>query len=332
MASSTRRDAGDVTAIGDGIVQLRLPMAGNPLRYINGYLVEDDDGFTLIDCGWKADDVLAALNAMLAQCERRLGDLRRVIITHAHYDHYGLAGTLMRKGVPELVMHAREWQVAQTHVGDLAGFDRRADAWIAQNGWIFPNGAADDDVDHHRVDLIEPTRTIADGERLGRLLAIHTPGHTPGHICLRDERSGMLFSGDHVLDPITPHVGYWLPAIGDPLGDYLASLARVKAIGAASVLPAHLEPFADLATRVDELLTHHDEREAAILRALAEGPASAGDVARALPWTRRATPLAALSPAHQQFAVAETLAHLEHLRTRGAISIDEATTPIRYSR
>ena len=84
------------TTLGDGITQLRLPMAGNPMRYVNGYLVEDAGGLTLIDCGWKADDVLAALRAALHEHGYRIADITRLLITHFHFDHYGLAGTLMR--------------------------------------------------------------------------------------------------------------------------------------------------------------------------------------------------------------------------------------------
>ena len=69
-------------------------MAGNPMRYINGYLIEDDDGLTLIDAGWKADDVLAALHAGLREHGWALADIRRLLITHCHFDHYGLAATL----------------------------------------------------------------------------------------------------------------------------------------------------------------------------------------------------------------------------------------------
>src|SRR5581483_6080737 len=92
-------DIAPPTALGEGLYQIRLPMRGNPLRWINGYLVAEPDGLTLVDCGWKADDVLAALHEGLAAFGFTLGDVRRVLITHAHFDHYGLAGTLRRAGV-----------------------------------------------------------------------------------------------------------------------------------------------------------------------------------------------------------------------------------------
>ncbi len=318
------------SALGEGIVQIRLPMAGNPLRYVNGYLLEDDDGFTLVDCGWKAGDVLAALHAGLAEHGRALRDVRRLLITHFHFDHYGLAGTLVAAGVPELAMHARDWNVARVHLADLDGSDADADAWIARNGYVLEQSMADD-LQHHRSDLVAPTRLLADGDRVGRLRAVWTPGHTPGHLCFADTVSGKLLTGDHVLDPVTPHVGIWHADRGDPLGDYVRSLRAVRGLGPGGALPAHGEPFPDLDRRVDELLAHEDARERQVLAALEAGAASAAGVARALPWRRRGDPFAALHPAHQQFAVAETLAHLEHLRGRGVVSRDEDAGGISYA-
>ncbi|MFN2459735.1 MAG: MBL fold metallo-hydrolase [Candidatus Velthaea sp.] len=327
---TTHQDVTLTTALGDGIVQIRLPMAGNPLRYVNGYVVEDDDGLTLIDCGWKADDVLAALHAGLDEHRRGLRDLRRVLITHAHFDHYGLAGTLRAAGVPELCMHARDWAFARRHLTDAAATDAVADAWIAANG-LRVDTQLDEELQHHRADLAEPTRLLDDGDRIGRLQAVSTPGHSPGHLCFADTASGRMFTGDHVLDPVTPHVGVWYEDRGNPLGEYIASLHKVKALGATAVLPAHGEPWDDLGRRVDELLQHEARREAQVVAALRGGAGSAAAVAGALPWTRRDRTLVELSPTHQQFAVAETLAHLEHLRAGGAVVREAAARPIRYA-
>jgi len=323
-------DVGLSTSLGDGIVQIRLPMAGNPMRYINGYLVEEPDGLTLIDCGWKAGDVLAALHAGLAEQRRSLADIRRVLITHTHFDHYGLAGTLLALGVPELMMHERDWDFAQRHLSDPVGTDAMADAWIEANG-LHVGAQLDEELQHHRADMVAPTRLLGDGDAIGRLRAIWTPGHSPGHLCFADTVSGRMFTGDHVLDPVTPHVGIWYRERGDSLGEYIASLHKVKVAGATGVLPAHGEPWEDLAQRVDELLAHENEREAQVLAALATGSKSAADAARVLPWTRRKRSLEELPETHQQFAVAETLAHLEHLRFGERATRDEAVRPIRYT-
>jgi glyoxylase-like metal-dependent hydrolase (beta-lactamase superfamily II) len=313
-------DLDPVTRLGDGIDQIRLPMAGNPMRYINAYLIAEDDGFTLIDCGWKADDVLAALHDGLARVGTTLSAVKRLAITHFHFDHYGLAGTLMRAGVPALAMHPNEWRTARAHLEDAVAADASADAWIARNGYVLATDESlDDELHYRRTELAEPTRLLEDGERLGRLRAVFTPGHTSGHLCFVDERTGAMFVGDHVLDPVTPHVGIWFEQRGDALGEYVASLHAVRALGATRVLPAHGEPFDDLARRVDQLLAHTHERETQVLAALTNGPLDAGGVARALGWTRRNRRFDELGPMHQQFAVAETIAHLEYARGRALV-------------
>ena len=310
------------TPIGDGIFQIRLPMAGNPLRFVNGYL---------IDCGWRADDVLDALVEGLRECGTTLECVRRLAITHFHFDHYGLAGTLLRNGVPALLMHPLEWSFLQRIMTDPQAADRRADRWIERNGF-YAESTLEDELQHGRTELIRPTREIGDGEHIGRLRAIWTPGHTAGHLCFHDAPSGRLFTGDHVLDPVTPHVGFWFEERGDPLGEYLSSLRKVDRIDAAGVLPAHGEPFADLHRRVAELLVHEESREGRVVEALSRGPADAATIARALPWTRRNRTFEELSEAHRQFAVSETISHLEHLRARGLVERDATANPIRYVR
>jgi glyoxylase-like metal-dependent hydrolase (beta-lactamase superfamily II) len=323
------KDFAPTTVHGDAILQIRLPMTGNPLRYINGYVLEDDDGLTLIDAGWKADDVLAALHAGLGEHGYALRDIRRLLITHCHFDHYGLAATLRRAGIGELVMHRRDWALARDHFSDPVAIDIAADEWIARNG-LTVDASLDEELMHSRTELAPPTRELDGGERIGRLRALWTPGHTPGHLCFIDERGGAIFSGDHILDPITPHVGVWRPGVGDPLGDYIASLHLAGDTRATSVFPAHGEPFPDLQRRVAELLAHEDQRENQVTAALDGAPRNAGDIARSLPWTRRNRSFGELSPAHQQFAVAETLAHLEHLRARHAVVREEQRDSIVY--
>jgi glyoxylase-like metal-dependent hydrolase (beta-lactamase superfamily II) len=317
--------------IGDGITQIRLPMRGNPLRYINGYLLADDEGWMLVDCGWRAPDVEAALRDALAARGLAFADLRRVLITHHHFDHYGLAGTLRRAGVAELHLHRLDWERAQYFAVDRAEREARSTAWLAQNGYVAPADDAGDDFVANRAELTAPTHLLDDGVRVGRLTAIWTPGHAPGHVCFVDARSGRVLTGDHVLDPITPHVGIWFDRSADPLGAYLDSLEKIAAYGAAGALPAHGEPFADVGRRARAIIAHTHERDTVMLAALAGGPRSAGDVARAVPWTRRERAFATLSGFHAEFAVTETIAHLAHLAARGFL-VRHGTDPILYAR
>jgi glyoxylase-like metal-dependent hydrolase (beta-lactamase superfamily II) len=319
-----------VTQIGDRIVQIRLPMTGNPMRYINGYLLEDDDGLTLIDCGWKADDVLAALEEGLALCGHTVRDVRRLLITHFHFDHYGLAGTLVAAGVPELGMHALDWSFLRARRERRGDDDSIVNAWLERNG--LPVELEDDDDSWGRFDYVEPTRMVEDGERIGRLRAMWTPGHSPGHLCFVDTVSGRTFTGDHVLDPVTPHVGMWHDASRDAMGEYVASLRTVGALETTGALPAHGEAFPDLARRVDELLAHEAVRETDVLHALDNGPKTATEVAGMLRWRRRGDRFDQLHPDHRQFAVAETLAHLDHLRRRNEVTRSDSPARITWTR
>jgi glyoxylase-like metal-dependent hydrolase (beta-lactamase superfamily II) len=309
------------TDLGAGVTQIRLPMTGNPLRYVNGYLI-DDDGWTLVDCGWRADDVLAALEAALAVKGLRVADLRRVVITHHHFDHYGLAATLRRAGAAELHMHRLDWERAQRFARAHDELDRLSDAWLARNGYVVEPGL-DDTVARH-AELAEPTHLVEDGDHVGRLLALWTPGHAPGHLCFLDPATERV--------PITPHVGVWYDGAGDPLGDDFRSLDRIAALGVDAALPAHGEPFAGLPARAHAIAAHTRAREALVVAALADGPRTAGEVAAAIPWTRRERHFASLDPWHRQFAVSETIAHLEHLRLTGRAVRHEDDTLNRYAR
>lgn len=323
-------DLAPTTDRGGGIVQMRLPMAGNPLRYINSYVVADDDGLTVIDSGWKADDVLAAFEDGLLVHGYALADVRRIVVTHVHFDHYGLAGTLRARGVPELLVHPRDWELAQ-EFGDPDRVDRESDAWLARNGYIVVPDA-EPKAFHDRMDVAPPTRLIADGERIGRLLVWTTPGHSPGHCCFYDVRTGRMLTGDHILTPITPHVGRWRPVERDALGEYRDSLRKIGRVEATGALPAHGEPFPDLPGRVREIEAHVAARGDEVLAVLADAALTGGEVAERLRWTRRGRSFAEIGPDQQQFAVSETLAFLYHLERTGRLAAEDDGALIRYRR
>src|SRR5205823_394778 len=144
-------------------------------------------------------------------------------------------------------------------------------AWIAM-------GERVDDLDH--VSGVNDGESVDLGGRATRLR--WTPGHTDHHAVLVDERNGVLFSGDHVLPRITSNIGLYPYTRDDPLGDFLGALRRIRDLRVSRVLPAHGEPFDDLAGRVDEILAHHDARLDAVLAALASTARDAYAVARML--------------------------------------------------
>ncbi len=326
-----------VSALEGGLHQIRLPMKGNPLGHINAYLIPSDEGYVLVDCGWDTPDVFEALTAALAQLGLGLDDLKLLVVTHFHHDHYGLAGKLIEQNGMQLWMHELDWKVVQYRLVDLAADDRESDAWLARNGVDEATLSAGDDFMQEasrRFSIAAPDRTIDDGVIVAAgphaLETIWTPGHSPGHLCFLDRARGAILTGDHVLDPITPHVGAWYPRRDDVLGDYLSSLEKVAALPAQRVLPAHGEPFDGLQRRVAQLIEHHHTRTGLILEALAIAPANAAEVAERLPWTRRRTPFFEMDAHQRQFAVAETLAHLAHLAHLGTVHVVAEEPTIRY--
>lgn len=170
-----------------------------------------------------------------------------------------------------------------------------------------------------------PTRRLDDAEVIrlaGReWVALHTPGHTPDHLCLLDPAEGILLAGDHVLPTITPHLS-GLTAGGDPLSSYFASLEKVRGLdGVELVLPAHGHPFTDLAGRADTIRQHHLIRLEDIWRAAVElGPASVETLSHRVFDPR----------VWGQMAESETYAHLEHLRLQGRVRVDARPHDLAY--
>lgn len=187
-----------------------------------------------------------------------------------------------------------------------------------------------------------PDREIVPGDLLDlpgrRLRAIWTPGHTPGHVCLHLEEEhptglpghGRLFSGDHLLPGITPHIGLYEDpddaTLTDPLGDYLDSLERIGRLAPAEVLPAHQHTFPDAPVRVRELLAHHEERLGDLL-ALLGTPLTPWQLAERMEWNR---PWEEIPYGSRHIAVSEAEAHLRRLVKTGRAEAVTASDPVTY--
>jgi glyoxylase-like metal-dependent hydrolase (beta-lactamase superfamily II) len=158
-----------------------------------------------------------------------------------------------------------------------------------------------------------------------RLRALHTPGHTPGHLCFVDERSRRLFAGDHILPRVTPNISV-RSADGDgSLHDYLGSLAKTRDLDVDEVLPAHEWRFRGLAERADAIAAHHDERLAELLAAVVREPDSTTwQLASRLTWSR---PWDQYSGRLRVMAVTEAAAHVNELVRRGTIRASAGPVP-----
>ena len=302
-----------------------MPLPKDGLKAVNVYVISTDDGLVLVDGGWAIPEVARAADRCLRSIGSGFGDIRRFLVTHIHRDHYTLARVLGRElGVDVALGRGEEprWALNElessprTRSPGCSGPPARPTSPALEPGprrqggaprpawWEYPDSWLDGDL------------PIPVGART--LDAVHTPGHTPGHYVFADQAAGLLFAGDHVLPTITPSIGFTVPPTPQPLGDFMASLTKVRALPDLRILPAHGPVAASSHARVDELLVFHENRLERCVAALAAGPLNSArgrrpprlDPARA----RRTT---SSTSSARGMAAMETKAHLELLVARG---------------
>lgn len=300
-----------------------VPIPNNPLRYTLAYALGHPGGLTLIDPGWDAPESWQALLAGIASTGYEISDVVAVLATHVHPDHYGLAGKVRQASGAWVGLHAADAALLRTdQTTGLPAVAAAARSLFQDAGappLELPRSLTRSALASF-VPTTEPDRLLADGELLDfgswSLRVLHTPGHSPGHVCLRDATQRLLFTGDHVLPQITGTVGLHSNDDDDALGDFLASLATLNDIAFAldEVLPAHEYRFTGLARRIEEVLTHHEQRLDETAAAVEHTPGrSAWDIAQQLTWSR---PWSDIDTLMRRLAAAETLAHLQLLRRR----------------
>lgn len=313
--------------VADGIYRIPLPLPMDALKAINVYVVEGDDGLTLIDGGWAIPVARDLLDKSLRSIGSGFGDIRRFLVTHVHRDHFTMATVLGHEYGAEVALGIDE-KPALELLHDVASLEespflavlRTAGAAEIAELWRGPEDQEQevpDPRDWAFPDVwLQGDRSLSVGPRT--IDAVHTPGHTPGHYVFAEQQEGVLFSGDHVLPTITPSIGFTVPPADQPLGHFLASLAKVRRLPDLRILPAHGPVAPSTHTRVDELLAHHETRLDLCLDSLrARGPATSIVVARDLGWTRHEHAFDDLDVFSRGMAAMETKAHLELLVARG---------------
>jgi glyoxylase-like metal-dependent hydrolase (beta-lactamase superfamily II) len=331
--------------LGNGLYRIPLPLPGDALHAVNVYAIVGPDGVNLIDSGMAIVAAREKLTASLARLGLDLGDIRNFFITHVHQDHYTLAVQLrttlagrISLGEGEKVnLAAIRKAKAQRK---LPGFIEMLPAMGAADlaGKVKAVFTAEFAAPAAALPWEDPDEWLTDGMVLDlarhRLRAIHTPGHTAGHVVFHDEASSLLFAGDHVLPQITPSIGFQPAITRTALTDFLSSLQLMLKLPDSRLLPAHGPVGDSTHARVNELLEHHEARLAQALECASGGPVTAFEVAEGIPWTRRLRNLADLDPMSQVLATGETAAHLEVLVARGQLvrrtsqdGIDTYATP-----
>lgn len=308
-----------MTKIIPGIHQLRLPIPNNPLGYTNIYLLRGNDKHLLIDTGVNTDEALQSLKKQLAEIGVAPQDIAQIVVTHAHGDHYGLAGELKRLSGAKIFLHQHEQSVIYPDDTDMADLRHQTEQWLYLNG-APPNMLPPYLALRRLGPLLPPDTTLRGGETVSsgifNLQVLWTPGHSPGHVCLYEPEQKLLFTGDHILPVITPNVSFQPQSSINPLGDFLNSLRMVKGLDVRLALPAHEHLFTDLPKRVDEIIEHHEQRSAEVLETTRSEPKTAYQISTVVTWMPElgGVRFQDLAPWDKRMAVAETLAHLEAMR------------------
>lgn len=309
--------------VAPGVSLVRLAVPG-PLRHVNSYLLDDidqrGDGVALVDTGMNTDDTRAAWKSLF-----RFGlhgvRVTRVIGTHFHPDHIGLAGWMCDHHRAPLLMTRGEWLTARMLIADAR--DAVPDEMIA---WWRAAGWSEDQIAHASErgwagfrQIVTPlplgfTR-IRDGDTLSigghDWRVVVGSGHSLEHACLLDERRGVLVAGDQVLPRISPNISLGVTEPdADPLGEWLASIEKLRTLDAdLLVLPGHGDPFTGLHVRLGQMEQEHRERLDLLEAHLAE-PRPAVDCFAVL--FRRP-----IGPDMLGMATGEALAHLRRLEVEG---------------
>jgi glyoxylase-like metal-dependent hydrolase (beta-lactamase superfamily II) len=304
--------------LGHGIHVIPVPLPFPGLRWVNSFVIEGDDDITMIDCGVNTSEGRAAISAGLSALGFADAPVGRLIGTHLHVDHVGVAPRLVADSGWRLVMHERVPSLIDRY-NDPARFVRKTAAMATRHG-APPDEVAElatmEPVPDYYLPAEPPAETVADGDRIALgtdrdLEVLHTPGHEAAHICLRDSRTGVLFAGDHLLPRITPVI-MWRDEDDDPLGDYLDGLERLVGMDAGLTYPAHGVAIDRGAARAAQIKAHHRRRLDDAAELLATGPMTA--------WTMMGRLFRPhLITFEKRLALRETLSHLEHLRRVGRI-------------
>src|SRR5580698_1658783 len=312
--------AAKVAEVAPGIYELFLPLPMRP-TIVNVYLIDCHGAWALVDTGMNTADSFATLNEAFEEVGLNIKDLDVVIGTHHHVDHFGTSATIKKHSNATTLLHKLE-QERVNRMLTMAAPSQNPDTMAFFNTHGFP-------VEKYPIEdmrpawmgtdaynpLPVPDKYLADGDVIPvgdrKLEVIWTPGHAPGHCVIYLRKEKAMIVGDHLLPKITPHVGLYPDATGDPLGDFINSQLKVQNFEVEHVLPAHGNVYSDHRHRANQLIEHHRYREAEMLDLTRRKAQTAFEVAQQI-FADEERPIF-----HVMAATFETLAHLEHAYLEG---------------
>ena len=314
---------GFITEVIPRVYRVRVPLPDNPLRELNSYFILSDEKTTIVDVGFDHPACEAALDAALTELGRTW-DSVEILLTHSHPDHTGNLDRIYSHGMRVYANLHSFQEVENLQMMEAKVFEPlvRQAARPQDEGLSFEKGAVRLKLHaellplKHRplVIYIEEGDTFEAGGYEFEI--IETPGHDNWHICLYEPQTKTMFIGDHVLERITPGISSWF-ATHNALEEFMESLGKMQRYDVELVLPAHGDPFTDLAGRVLYLKEHHEKRLEEIYELVAQGHHDIISISQNAQWKY---PNWSHWPLDQKyFSMAETMAHLVYLVCDGKI-------------
>ena len=283
----------------------------------NAYLLDEGAETVLIDSGDSTDVSRDQLRSTLQESGHTFADIDRILLTHWHGDHVGLAGEIQAAGGATVHVHAADAPLVR---GDADAWDDLQASWRTYlNEWGVPEAKREELYEHlpgrEFVSTTPTVEPITDGAQFTigdtHLTARHAPGHAAG-LCIYERDDGVAFSGDALLPKYTPNVGGADVRVDRPLAKYLATLDAIVTADYDRVWPGHRDVINAPTDRAREIIHHHEERSLRVLDALAtHAPCDAWQVSDHL--------FGALEAIHILHGPGESYAHLEHLCHTGAV-------------
>jgi glyoxylase-like metal-dependent hydrolase (beta-lactamase superfamily II) len=312
-----RQELGRGERVIPGLWRLRLPLPLPGVPHCNAWAIAAGDGVVLVDTGMHEPGSMAELERAMAQVGLSVDQVRLLVCTHAHIDHWGQAATIRDRAGCQFWLHPNHQHGFATATDPEFALARRVE--IGRQSGV-PEAVLERYAERSRgmssgiARVIEPDRPLVAGVEietdLGVWTAFETPGHAPSHVCLFQPERRLLISGDHLLGRISLYFDFgWTP---DPIGEFLSSLGLADELDARLALSGHGKPFIDVHGHVEANRSLVRERLELALAAVRQEPKPAIDIAASVFG-------AEVIGTELGWRLQETLCYLHHLEVEGLV-------------